>query len=124
MFMTDLNERLMKNLEKIKARDIDAANQAELFNQGGDDIKLLQDETQDEAFEGFKKLIERVLESNWIEDSGPLAEDKEEINNLILLIAKWFSYEKTIDNNDYRFGYDFRERVKLNNFSRPVSNWK
>jgi len=122
--MTDLNERLMKNLEKIKARDVDAANQAELFNQGGDDIKLLQDETQDEAFEGFKKLIERVLESNWIEDSGPLAEDKEEINNLILLIAKWFSYEKTIDNNDYRFGYDFRERVKLNNFSRPVSNWK
>ena len=122
--MTDLNERLMKNLEKIKARDIDAANQAELFNQGGDDIKLLQDETQDEAFEGFKKLIERVLESNWIEDSGPLTEDKEEINNLILLIAKWFSYEKTIDNNGYRFGYDFRERVKLNHFSRPVSNWK
>jgi len=122
--MTDLNERLMKNLEKIKARDVDAANQAELFNQGGDDIKLLQDETQDEAFEGFKKLIERVLESNWIEDSGPLAEDKEEINNLILLIAKWFSYEKTIDNNGYRFGYDFRERVKLNNFSRPVRNWE
>jgi len=121
--MTDLNERLMKNLEKIKARDIDAANQAELFNQGGDDIKLLKDETQDEAFEEFKKLIERVLKSNWIEDSGPLAEDKEEINNLILLIAKWFSYEKTIDNNEYRFGYDFRERVKLNNFSRPVSNW-
>ena len=123
MFMTDQNERLMKNLEKIKVRDIDAANQAELFNQGGDDIKLLKNETQDEAFEEFKKLIERVLESNWIEDSGPLAEDKEEINNLILLIAKWFSYEKTIDNNEYRFGYDFRERVKLNNFSRPVSKW-
>ena len=114
----------MKNLEKIKVRDIDAANQAELFNQGGDDIKLLKDETQDEAFEEFKKLIERVLESNWIENSGPLTEDKEETNNLILLIAKWFSYEKTIDNNEYGFGYDFRERVKLNNFSRPVSNWR
>jgi len=113
----------MRNIEKIKVRDIDAANQAELFNQGGDDIKLLKDETQDEAFEEFKKLIERVLESNWIEDSGPSAEDKEEINNLILLIAKWFSYEKTIDKNGYRFGYDFRERVKLNNFSRPISNW-
>ena len=113
----------MKNIERNKVRDIDIANQAELFNQGGDDIKLLQDETQDEAFEEFKKLIERVLKSNWIEDSGPLAEDKEEINNLILLIAKWFSYEKTIDNNEYCFGYDFRERVKLNNFSRPVSNW-
>ena len=123
MFMTDQNERLMKNLEKIKVRDIDAANQAELLNQGGDDIKLLKDETQDEAFEEFKKLIERVLKSNWIEDSGPLAEDKEEINKLILLIAKWFSYEKTIDNYDYRFGYDFSERVKLNNFSRPVSKW-
>jgi len=122
--MTYLNERLMKSSEKIKARDIDAANQAELFNQGGDDIKLLKDETQDEAFEEFKKLIERVLESNWIENSGPLTEDKEEINNLILLIAKWFSYEKTIDNNGYRFGYDFRERVKLNNFSRPVRNWE
>jgi len=48
---------------------------------------------------------------------------KEEINNLILLIAKWFSYEKTIDNNEYRFGYDFRERVKLNNFSRPINKW-
>lgn len=114
----------MKNIERNKVRDIDIANQAELFNQGGDDIKLLQDETQDEAFEEFKKLIERVLKSNWIEDSGPLAEDKEEINNLILLIAKWFSYEKTIDNNEYRFGYDFRERVKLNNFSRPVRNWE
>ena len=123
MFMTDQNERLMKNLEKIKVRDIDIANQAELFNQGGDDIKLLKDETQDEAFEEFKKLIERVLKSNWAEDSEPLDEDKEEINNLILLIAKWFSYEKTIDNNEYRFGYDFRERVKLNNFSRPVSKW-
>jgi len=43
----------MKNLEKIKARDIDVANLAELFNQGGDDIKLLKDETQDEAFEEF-----------------------------------------------------------------------
>jgi len=114
----------MNNLEKIKVRDIDVANQSELFNLGGDDIKLLKDETQDEAFEEFKKLIERVLKSNWAEDSEPLAEDKEEINNLILLIAKWFSYEKTIDNNGYRFGYDFRERVKLNNFSRPVRNWE
>ena len=58
--------------------------------------------------------------------SNPAFDDYVKIgrtNNLILLIAKWFSYEKTIDNNEYRFGYDFRERVKLNNFSRPINKW-
>jgi len=117
---------VLKKHKNTEEKEILQANQAELNNHGASDIKLLQDETQDEAFEKFKGFMEDVLHFNSLEERWPLIEGKEEeeLNDLILRLAKNFSYEKKINNELYSFSYDFREKVKLNGFSRPISNWK
>ena len=117
---------MLKKHKNTEEEEILQANQSELNNDGASDIKLLQDETQDEAFEKFKGLIETVLHFNSLEERGPLIEvkEEEELNDLILRLAKNFCYAKKINNELYSFSYDFRERVKLNGFSRPISNWR
>ena len=117
---------MLKKHKNTEKKEILQANQSELNNVGASDIKLLQDETQDEAFEKFKGLIEAVLHFNSLEERGPLIEMKEveELDDLILRLAKHFSYGKKINDELYSFGYDFRERVRFNGFSRPISNWR
>ena len=117
---------MLKKHKNSEKKAILQANLAELYNHGASDIKLLQDETQDEAFGKFKGLIETVLHFNSLEERGALikVKEEEELNDLILRLAKNFSYDKKINNELYSFGYDFRERVKLNSFERPISKWK
>jgi len=91
------------------------------FEKAQKDWNKIKDDLQDEAFEDFKQGIELFFKHRHRFFNEPFTEEQEK--DIILNLASPHKYEKVIDNWEYSFNYDFSERVKSNNFSRPISQW-
>ena len=95
-------------------------NNSELF-EDKPDFQGIKKSCEDDAFEEFKKLVQIIIDSHYKEyffgDTG----DDIDLHRALLVIAKWFKYNKK---EGFEIGYDFRDRMKKNLNIRPVSDWK
>jgi len=117
----EINKKLL-----LKIREIREAKSESGEVKSGEILDIfykLKGSWRGEAKQELLKLIDMVVKSHWQEKAKRLTLTDEELNNMILNMAKWFSYETKSLGVECVFHYDFTDWVKPFLKSRPIKDW-